>query len=149
MGHTAELGADPERGSRAQPASRTLRERHTIGGSTRSICQSRVEAPAIGACIDRAAAPGFARVEIFHIQERYGPDAAREAIERLERSLGLVLIGFSARQGFVTPDTDPRRTNVPKTLDQGDRAYQLGLPAMREQHRPPGHPHVARRRHGQ
>lgn len=107
------------------------RRRNSLGVSTYSFWQFRGERLGIEECIDKAAAMGFDGVEVLHVQMTDESNAALQKIKRRAHSLGLSLMGFSAHQGFVTPDADLRRENVEKTLHQIELAYRMGIPTMR------------------
>jgi sugar phosphate isomerase/epimerase len=108
-----------------------MRRRNPIGVSTYSFWQFRGERLGIGTCIDKAAEMGFDGVEILHLQMEDESTAAVNKIKRQAHALGLALMGFSTHQGFVSPDSELRRTNVQKTLHQIELAARLGIPTMR------------------
>jgi L-ribulose-5-phosphate 3-epimerase len=126
------MAAQPSQPAVAATADRPSRP-NPIGVSTYSFWQFREGARrvTISECIDKAATLGFDGVEILHVQMEDESNATLQKIKRQAHSLGLALMGFSTHQGFVTPSSQERQTNVQKTLYQIDVAYRLGIPTMR------------------
>src|SRR5439155_20611501 len=87
-----------------------------IAVSTYSFWQFRNEhLRSIETCIDLAADMGFDAVEILH---RQMTNEANDYLQRLKRQCfryGMDFCGFSIHQGFLSPDSADRQTNVDRT----------------------------------
>ncbi len=117
-----------ETGELAAPTAPRL---NPIGVSTYSYSRSGPGRRSITACIDMAAEMGFDGVEILHNQMLDESNQALQNLKRQAHSLGLALMGFSTHQDFLSPESEDRRRNVERTIDQIRVASALGIPTMR------------------
>lgn len=82
--------------------------------------------------IEQAARMGFDGVEVLEVQMGKDNDlTARRKIKRQALHAGLPLVGLSTHQGFVSPDEVERETNIIRTTNSLELAYDLGIPTMR------------------
>lgn len=107
--------------------------RNRIGVSTYSFWQFNgpKENSPIEDCIEKAAAMGFDGIEFLLMQMASEENSYLQKLKRQAFHAGLDIMGFSTHQGFVYPDKKTRDSEVAKTINQIELAYQLGIPVMR------------------
>lgn len=107
--------------------------RNRIGVSTYSFWQFNgpKENSPIEDCIEKAAAMGFDGIEFLLMQMASEENSYLQKLKRQAFHAGLDIMGFSTHQGFVFPDKKTRDSEVAKTINQIELAYQLGIPVMR------------------
>ncbi len=107
--------------------------RNKIGVSTYSFWQFNgpKENSPIEDCIDKAAAMGFDGIEFLLMQMQSEENSYLQKLKRQAFHSGLDIMGFSTHQGFIFPEKKTRDSEIAKTIQQIELAYQLGIPTMR------------------
>lgn len=129
---TTLLPAQEKKDNRTESENVAVARPNPIGVSSYSFWAfHRQEYRLIEVCLDHAARMGFDGLEILQRQLVSTDNTALQKIKRHAFLLGLDLMGFSTRQGFLSPNKNTRQKNIDHTIDCLEQAYQLGIPTIR------------------